>query len=170
MLEKQRGNIITKKIKKKILLLGSILIFSIVFLMLIFLLSYKRFQKLNKSILIASEKSDYKNQLVKMLSEEFKKKGFYIKVIDVTYDSTSIDSIIIDDWKSIIIINSIKARKLNWYVENFIVNNNLDSKIVLINTSDSGDAKTDHNIDAITTASNMNKIDTIKDLILDRVN
>ena len=137
--------------------------------MLIFLLSFKHFQKINKSILIASEKSDYKNQLVKMLSETLKKKGFYIKVIDVTYDSAPIDSVKIDDWKSIIIINSIKAGRLNWYVENFIVSNNLDSKIVLINISDSGDAKTDHNIDAITTASNMNQIETIKDLILDRV-
>jgi hypothetical protein len=167
--EGKKGNIMTKKIKKNILLLGPIVIFSIVFLMFIFLLSFKGIQKPNKSILIATEKSDYKNKLVDMLSEEFKKKGFYIKVIDVTYSSISIDSVIIYDWKTIIIINSIKAGRLNWYVENFIMNNNLDSKIILINTSDSGNAKTNHNIDAITTASNMNQTDTIKDLILDKV-
>jgi|GEM_PF-4731048 len=159
-----------KKDIKKELLLGLIERSSIVFLIFIFLFSCKYIKNPNKSILIVSEDSEYKNQLVKILLKELKKKSFFIKVIDVTYESTSIDSVIMDDWKSIIIINSIKARRLNWYVENFIVKNNLNSKIVLINTSDSGEAKTDHNIDAITTASNMNQIGTIKDLILDRIN
>ena len=155
-----------KKIKKKILLLEPIAILSIIFLMLIFLSSFKRINKPDKSILIASEKSEYKNQLVKMLTEELKKENIYIEVID---DLSLLRDIKINDWKSIIIINAIRARRLYWDVENFIVDNNMDNKIVLINTSKSGNFKTDHNIDAITTASEMNQIEKVKNMILDRV-
>ena len=155
-----------KKPKKIILLLRQITILSIIFLMLIFLLSFKRIHKPGKSILIASEKSGYKNQLVKLLTEELKKENIYIEVID---DLSLLRDIKINDWKSIIIINAIRARRLYWDVENFIEDNNMDNKIVLINTSKSGKFKTDHNIDAITAASDINQIDKVKDMILDRV-
>ena len=153
--------------KKKILLSGVIIISSLIILMFIML---KFVQNPAKSILIVSEDSQYKNQLVKILSEEFEKKNITIKVMDVSFEGYLLDDIIVDNWSSIIILNTIRAGKLNWFIENFIVKNNFDNKIVLINTSDSGDTKTDHAIDAITTASEMNQVDTVKDMILARVN
>ena len=164
---------------KKIFLSIIIVILSFIFIIFIGLLSYKiifsqkkiesfeiNTPNFDKHILIASQGSKFKNQLVKIFSDELKMENFYIKVIDVSL----LKNIKISNWQSIIIINAIESGKLEKNVDNFIQKNSLYNNIILVITSGSGKFMLkDYDIDAISTASRMKNIENIKNLIIDRI-
>jgi hypothetical protein len=168
-----------KKIFKKIFISITIVIFSLVFLMFVLLTGFKiifsqkkiesfevNSSTLKRHILIASQGSKFKDQLVKNLIEELNKENVYIKVIDVSL----LDNIKSSEWESIIIINAVESSKYNKNVNQFIQNNFSNNNIILIATSGSGKFKIqDYYIDAISTASKIKDIDNIKAFIIDKV-
>ena len=168
-----------KKIFKKIFISITIVIFSLVFLMFVLLTGFKiifsqkkiesfevNSSTLENHILIASQGSKFKDQLLKDLIEELKKENVYIKVIDVFL----LDNIKSSDWDSIIIINAVEASKYNKSVDHFIQNNYSNDNIILIATSGSGKFKIqDYYIDAISTASKIKDVDNIKNLIISKI-
>ena len=165
---------------KKIIIIFFIVLLSFIVLSVISLMCYKIIfsQKkmesfelndiyFDKHILIASQGSKFKNQLINDIINEFKGEEIYIKVIDVSLLNTTK----YPDWDFIIIINAIEANKLSESVDQFIKKNNSDNNIILITTSGSGKFKgRDYNIDAISTASRVKNIDNIKKLVIDKIN
>ncbi len=163
---------------KKIIKWFIIVLTSFVFLIFISLICLKLFfsqgkietlevnnPDFEKHILIASQGSKFKKQLNQILLDEFKGKNIYIKVIDVSL----LKDIKSTDWKSIVIINSIEASKMEKNVVQFIKENYSRNNIVLVNTSGSGNFKL-KDYDAISTASSSGGVENIKKQIIDRIN
>ena len=121
----------------------------------------------DRHILIASQGSKFKVQLVKDIIDVLNDEKVYIKIIDVSL----LNTINYTDWESIIIINAIERSKHAESVDQFIKRNNSGNKIILVATSGSGNFKVKgYNIDAISTASRMKNIDNIKNLVIDKIN
>ena len=163
---------------KKIFKWFFIIICSLILLIFISLISFKlvfsqrkitafelNAPSIKNHILIASQGSKFKNKLNEILLDEFKTKNVYIKVIDVSL----LKNINPSDWKSIIIINTIEARKMEKNVAKFIKENYSSNNIILIITSGSGNFKL-KDFDAISTASNMKNIENIKKQIINKIN
>lgn len=118
-------------------------------------------------LLIASQGSDYKIKLVNKITNELKEKDIYIKIIDIT----ELSNINNEKWDSIIIINICEKWKMQKSVRIFLSDSKNIDNIILITTSGSGTWKTKkYNIDTITSASEMENIDNIKNLILSKLN
>ncbi len=121
----------------------------------------------NTHILIATQGSKFKEKLVEKVIGNFNNKKVYIKGIDVSL----LNNININDWHSILIINSIESGKLEKNVEKFIQKNITEEKIVLVTTSGSGKWKSDdYEIDSISTASKINKLESLSRVILEKIN
>ena len=148
---------------KKIFKWFFIIICSLILLIFISLISFKLVFSQRK--ITASQGSKFKNKLNEILLDEFKTKNVYIKVIDVSL----LKNINPSDWKSIIIINTIEARKMEKNVAKFIKENYSSNNIILIITSGSGNFKL-KDFDAISTASNMKNIENIKKQIINKIN
>lgn len=115
-------------------------------------------QNLPNKILIASQGSDFKNALLTNLVESIKNDSTYIKVIH----TSDLDRAELEYWRSIIIINTCVADKLQKSVTNFI--NKVPNEYPLHMVITAGDGRwmpADLHVDAISTASKLNKIDEI---------
>jgi hypothetical protein len=117
---------------------------------------------LKQKILIASQESKFKTDLVSSIVNGLKTKDIYIKVIDVT----SLTGIVPRDWNSIIIINTCEAGKLQKNVIEFFKKYPDDKRMILVTTSGSGIWKPDDiSIDSISSASLNDNIPEISDSI-----
>lgn len=120
----------------------------------------------SKSILIATQGSDFKQMLVKTLCDSLKKSSLYIRGIDVG-DLAKING---KEWDRILIINSFIIR-LNKKVERFINSTPEPEKILVFVTSGGADwqPQSQLKVDAITSASRKLYINELVHLIADWV-
>lgn len=115
-------------------------------------------QYLANKILIASQGSEFKNTLLNDLVESIVDESIYIKVIH----TSDLDLVEIDHWNSIIIINTCVADKLQKSVTNFLSRVPEDYPLFMVITAGDGRWKPANlHVDAISTASRINKIDEI---------
>ncbi|MDA3837571.1 MAG: hypothetical protein PF574_01160 [Candidatus Delongbacteria bacterium] len=109
----------------------------------------------SEKVLIASQGSEYKNMFVKKIIEKLKNDSLFIKVIDVT----EIEKENIDDFKAVLIINSIEMYDMQENAKGFLSSGNID-KVIMVATSGNGSmGPKDNSIDAVTTASSIETID-----------
>lgn len=116
-------------------------------------------------VLIASQGSDYKDMFVKKVIERLEKDFLYIKVIDVT----TIENENIDDYKAVLIINSIEMYDMQKNAKNFISDSGKDNVIMLATSGNGAMGPKDNSIDAITTASTVEDIDGKVDEVMKRM-
>ena len=117
-------------------------------------------------VLIASQGSEFKNDLLKNIVQKLKNDTLYLSVIDCT----SLKKENASDWKAIIIIHTTKAHKIPRYVSSFLDDLPDYSNIVLICTSGGGDEViSEYEIDAISTASRMSETNNIANLAISKV-
>ncbi len=122
--------------------------------------------ELNNRILIASQGSSFKNALVSDIIKKLKSDSTYIKIIDVSH----LNEIEESQWQSIIIINTCIADKLNSTVIQFMNQLKNVNPVVLFATAGDGRWKPSNiSVDAISSASRMNKIETISEEILNQI-
>jgi len=126
-------------------------------------------ETLDKKILIASRKSDFKNAVVNRIKDAFLEQPVYIKII-------GIDTLKAEDasrYSAVIIINTCMSLVIDRKVEAFLDKyGGLDSVIVLT-TSLKGDIQPDtegRQIDAVSCASAKEQIDPIADEIISKIN
>ena len=118
-----------------------------------------------EKILIASQGSDYKNMFVEKVIEKLKNDSLFIKVIDVT----EIEKENIDDFKAVLIINSIEMYDMQENAKGFLSGAN-NKKVIMLATSGNGAmGPKDNSIDAITTASSLESIDEKVDEVINRL-
>lgn len=117
-------------------------------------------------VLIASQGSEFKENLSEKIIQKLENDSIYMSVIDCT----SLKKQNAADWTAIIIIHTTKAHKIPRYVSTFLKNLSDYSKIVLISTSGGGDEViTEFKIDAISTASRMSETNHIANCAISKV-
>ncbi|GAK50790.1 putative secreted protein [Candidatus Moduliflexus flocculans] len=116
-------------------------------------------------ILIATQGSAFKTQLVAELVERIKS-STYIRVIDVS----GLSGINESDWKALVVINTCEGGKMQTDVATFLAKNADKHNIVLLTTSGSGEWKpTDSSVDSISSASKKDRIPTLVAEITQRI-
>jgi hypothetical protein len=118
-------------------------------------------------VLIASQGSDFKEDLSKKIIKKLENDSIYISVIDCTTLKKENAS----DWQAIVIMHTTKAHKIPRYVSTFLEGLSNYSNLVLISTSGGGDEViTEFEVDAISTASSRSLTDTIAGLAISKIN
>ncbi|MBN2835184.1 MAG: hypothetical protein JXR48_09485 [Candidatus Delongbacteria bacterium] len=106
-------------------------------------------------VLIASQGSEYKEMFVQKVIERLEKDSLYIKVIDVT----EIEKENIDDFKAVLIINSIEMYDMQENAKSFISASGKGNVVMIATSGNGAMGPKDNSIDAITTASSVDTID-----------
>ena len=101
-------------------------------------------------ILIASQGSEFKDNLLKNLVQELETEDNYLNIVDCT----KLDDENEPDWDAIVIIHSAQVHKMPKEAELFLEQSSDLSNIILVSTSGAGDDKIEgFEVDAISTAS-----------------
>jgi tetratricopeptide (TPR) repeat protein len=115
-------------------------------------------------ILIATQGSDFKNDLVSRLGNRLEFRPAFVKVMDIG----ELDEVDIDYWDKIIVLNTAMMNKLDSKVEKFILRVPNRESTLLVVTSGGADFKPANlNVDAISGASRMADIGRLTGMILD---
>jgi len=116
----------------------------------------------NERVLIATQGSEFKNDVVQRLAEKLSARDIYIKITDVS----NLDSIDSDAWADIVILNSNIADKMNTSVRTFLNRVGPSDSIIVITTSGWGDfVPPNLEVDGITTASRLNETEKMANRI-----
>ncbi len=103
-------------------------------------------------ILIASQGSEFKNNLLDNLVQQLETEDNYLYVVDCT----KLDSENVADWDAIVIIHSAQMHELPGAAELFLKRAADHSKVMLVSTSGAGDDKIEgFAVDAVSTASHI---------------
>ena len=117
-------------------------------------------------ILIASQGSDFKDNLLEMLVQELKGENKYLYVVDCT----KLGNEVFSDWDVIVIIHSAQIHKMPREAELFLKRSIDLSKVILVTTSGAGDEKIEvFEVDAISTASRISKIYKVINWLIPKV-
>lgn len=120
-------------------------------------------------LLIATQKSEFKEAIVSKVVKSFEENNIFIEVIDLANLSNKLT----EDYKAIIILNDYKFFQINRHAKKFFKNvNDYDRrKIVLLTTAGSPQLMIKSSgFDAISSASITANTDTISDAIIQKVN
>lgn len=117
-------------------------------------------------VLIATQGSEFKEDLSKKIIKNLENDSIYISVIDCT----TLKKENAADWQAIVIMHTTKAHKIPGYVSTFLEGLSDYSNLVLISTSGGGDEViTEFEVDAISTASSRSLTDTIAGLAISKI-
>jgi len=120
----------------------------------------------SEKILIATQGSTYKNEVVQRLAEKLSSREVYIKITDVS----NLDSIDPPAWSNIVILNTSIAGKMNSHARQFVDRTGPSDKILVITTSGEGDfTPLDLQVDGITTASKLNETEKMANSIFQTI-
>jgi hypothetical protein len=118
----------------------------------------------SNKILIASQGSEFKNQLVASITDSLKLLPVYIKVIDVSL----LPEIVIENWNVVILLHTWEIGKPPNSVQNFVNKNETSTNIIVMTTSGNG-KEAILGIDAISGASDLTTIPSFNQQIVKRV-
>ena len=121
----------------------------------------------NTKLLIATQGSDFKNELTNLITEHYKNDSIFIQTIDIS----SLDSVDETMYNAILIIHTWENWKPPEAVEKFInkLSEEEKNKLIVMTTSGQGTYKME-GIDAITGESDLNTIELISDQIIEKLN
>ena len=124
---------------------------------------------LEKKVLIASRRSDFKNSIVSSIREAFKDKPVYMKFIGLDQlrkeDAT--------DYSAVVLINTCMAWSMDRNVNGFVKRHGDQSNMIVLTTSGDGNwmpKMKERNFDAISSASEEHKIEEVAEKIINKVN
>ena len=122
--------------------------------------------QIKKTLLIATQGSDFKNKVTEGIIADYKSDSIFIKVIDVS----SLETIAVNDYNALLIIHTWENWKPPMAVKSFIERTKSDAhKIVVLTTSGEGSYKMD-DVDAITGESIIENVPLFIDKIKKRLN
>lgn len=123
---------------------------------------------LEKKILIASRNSEFKNAILQRIKDAFQDQDVYIKIVGINnleYEDPN-------QYSATVIMNTAMGWKIDKNVESFLVKYGKLSSIIVLTTSNGGDILPNlegRNIDAVSTASIIDKTDQIADTIITKL-
>ncbi|MEO9485221.1 MAG: hypothetical protein ABJG47_17310 [Ekhidna sp.] len=116
---------------------------------------------LEKSVLIATQGSLYKDELVESVIDSLKSSDVYIQVIDIS----GLEEYYNDRWDAIVLIHTWEYSQPPKSIDSFIPQHFDPEKMLVITTSGSGEEKME-GVDALTGASKKGEIKNHKSAIL----
>ena len=120
----------------------------------------------NKKVLVASQNSKFKQAVVAEIYDELKQNAIYMKIVDVK----SLKNQSGQEFSAIVIINRCMAGRPDPRVESFIDREPQKKKIIVLTTGIYDSWQPDSpDVDAITSASVLDKSDQIAKSIVNRV-
>ncbi len=123
----------------------------------------------DKKVLIAAHESRFKEVLLNTVIDKLLSEGWYIKVIKVS----NLSGINTEDYNAVVIITTKMVMSLHKPVAEFVQNTNEKDKIVIYFTEAGRKSiipRAYRNLDAISSASRIEKIDWIVTYIINNVN
>ncbi len=124
---------------------------------------------LEKKILIASRKSDFKIDIIDEVQRTFVNKGIYIKIVGIE----TLKNEDANNYSAVLILNTAMAWEIDRKVESFLQRFGDSNSIIVLTTSGSGDFLPDMNgrqVDAVSAASSKNNINPTADKIIRKIN
>jgi hypothetical protein len=122
--------------------------------------------KAAQRVLIATQKSEFKEAVVSRIVEDLEKDLFYVKVIDIK----KLRQEPATDYDAVVVINTCKAWRLTGGASKFVKEFPDKDKVVLLTTAGGEDWKPKKvEVDAITSASKEQKADPVAEDIVARV-
>lgn len=121
----------------------------------------------SKKVLIATENTEFKQEIVDRLTQKLGMPDYYFKVIGINL----LPETNTDPYNAILVISKITAGRIQQKTSAYLQNKASDPKLVVLVTSGSGDPYSEifqtnlKGVDAITSASKMNKVEEITDQI-----
>ena len=117
-------------------------------------------------VFIATQSSKFKDALLANIMSSLDAQSVSYEVADVS----ALKKIDEKDYKAVVIIQYVKAGRINSNVRRYLDKTENMGEIVLVTTSGSGNPKTDTwDIDTISAASEMNDLDKITQTVLSRL-
>jgi hypothetical protein len=118
-------------------------------------------------VLIVSQESRFKKNLVKIISDHFYSKPILFSVIDEAELASTND----DLWDKVVIVTSALNDDVVQEIGNFINNHKDPEKVCLVITTDSGkwDGNSRNGVDVITTTSKLKNADKISGKIIEKI-
>jgi len=104
--------------------------------------------KLENKLLIATQQSEYKDEITQTITSLLKDKNVYISVIDVT----ELNKSLINEFDAFILIHTYEMSRPPIMVNQFLENQELKNKVFTISTSGSGDLQIE-GVDGFSSAS-----------------
>lgn len=120
--------------------------------------------ELPNKVLIASQGSDFKMNLVSSIIDNLRDKEVYLKVIDVT----DLKNVHEDSWNAIVIIHTWEYNQPQEDASKFIDGAEEPEKLIIIGTSGSGDLRI-KGIDGMSSASMMRDVDGTTEYVLSKI-
>ena len=120
----------------------------------------------HNKVLIATQRSEFKEAVVSRIVEDLRKDLHYVKVIDlkVLKDEPA------REYDAIVVVNTCKAWRMSRGASSFVKSFEEKEKVVLLTTAGGGDwMPKSVGVDAITSASKSQKVDPLADDIVGRV-
>lgn len=124
---------------------------------------------LEKKILIASRKSEFKSRVVSRVRDAFHNKNAYIKVIGIE----KLENEDANQYSAVVLLNTAMGWKADRKVESFLVRFGKLNKIIVLTTSGGGDVFADtknRQIDAISSASTKDEVEDVSNNIISKIN
>ena len=120
----------------------------------------------NLKVLVATQNSKFKQAVVSEIYDELKRNSIYLKIVDVKY----LKSQSTGEFSAVVIISKSMAGRPDPRVESFIDSHPQKDKFIVLTTGLSDSWKPDvPGLDAISSASVMDKSDQVAKSIVDRV-
>jgi len=119
---------------------------------------------MSSHILIAGEKSEFKDSLVHEILEKIETLPVYIEGIDIS----GLDSIRQENWQAIIIIHAIHVGKAPKVIINFIDRVEDPDAVIVVSTSGGG-SETIEGVDGISSASRKSDVELIRSKVIERL-
>ena len=123
---------------------------------------------LEKKVLIASRNSEFKNAILQRIKDAFQDQDVYIKIIGIE----NLEDKDPNQYSATLIINTAMGWKIDKKVESFLAKNGNLKSIIVLTTSNGGDILPDlegRNIDAISTASIIEKTEQVAETIINKL-
>ena len=120
----------------------------------------------NRKVLVATQESKFKQAVVAEIHDRLNRKSIYSKIIDVR----SLKGQSVAEFSAVVIISRCMAGRPDPRVESFIDSHPQKDKLIVLTTGIAGGWKSDNpGVDAITSASAMDKRDQIARSIVKKV-
>lgn len=119
---------------------------------------------LDKRVLIATQRSEFKNAVVAAVVQRLRQRPIYIKVIDVSLLPGMDEA----DWNAVVVLHTWEYGEPQFDARDFLLREKVPDKVVVLTTSGAGDQKIE-GVDAITTASVMTQVSANADAITARL-
>lgn len=123
---------------------------------------------LEKKLLIASRKSDFKDQVVEDILAEFRDKPVYMKITGLNKLETESAG----DYSAVVILNTCMAWGLDRNVQAFLKNNPDQDRLIILTTSSNGKwapKMENRTFDAISAASRIERADSVASDIVQKI-